>query len=98
MKWNLRQHAIPKTTWPGPSRRLSPSLAGYIAEENKANGFKRSWAGHRITTSFRYFGPGMRIYEEHLDCPFAPTVGEYQRGPVRQGARVERLDITVLES
>lgn len=35
--------------------------------------------------------------EEHLVFPFAATVEEYQRGPVRQGARVKVLDITFLD-
>ena len=35
--------------------------------------------------------------EEHLVFPFAATVVEYQRGPVRQGARVTVLAITFLD-
>src|SRR6185312_12509364 len=35
--------------------------------------------------------------EEHLIFPFAATVVEYQRGPVRQGARVSVLAITFLD-
>lgn len=35
--------------------------------------------------------------EEHLVFPFAATVVEHQRGPVRQGARVKVLDITFLD-
>jgi Calcium binding len=35
--------------------------------------------------------------EEHLVLPFAATVVEYQRGPVRQGARVTVLTITFLD-
>jgi Calcium binding len=35
--------------------------------------------------------------EEHLVFPFAATVEEYQRGPVRQGARVTVLSITFLD-
>jgi len=35
--------------------------------------------------------------EEHLVFPFAATVEEYQRGPVRQGARVSVLAITFLD-
>jgi hypothetical protein len=38
-----------------------------------------------------------RWKEEHLVFPFAATVVEYQRGPVRQGARVKVLDITFLD-
>jgi len=35
--------------------------------------------------------------EEHLVFPFAATMVEYQRGPVRQGARVSALAITFLD-
>src|SRR5260370_30390507 len=35
--------------------------------------------------------------EEHLVFPFAAIVEEYQRGPVRQGARVSVLAITLLD-
>jgi hypothetical protein len=35
--------------------------------------------------------------EEYLVFPFAATVEEYQRGPVRQGARVSVLAITFLD-
>src|SRR5713226_5363243 len=35
--------------------------------------------------------------EEHLVFPFAAAVEEYQRGPVRQGARVSVLAITFLD-
>jgi hypothetical protein len=35
--------------------------------------------------------------EEHLVFPFAATVVEYQRGPVRQGVRVSALAITFLD-
>jgi hypothetical protein len=35
--------------------------------------------------------------EEHLVFPFAATVEEYQRGPVRQGARVTVLAVTFLD-
>lgn len=46
-------------------------------------------------------GTAFRIWhaylEEHLVFPFTATVAEYQRGPVRQGARVKVLDITFLD-
>lgn len=35
--------------------------------------------------------------EEHLTFPFAATVAEYQRGPVRQGARVTVLAVSFLD-
>ena len=50
--------------------------------------------GHNILAVFRAWHAYL---EEHLVFPFAATVVEYQRGPVRQGARVSVLAITFLD-
>jgi hypothetical protein len=46
---------------------------------------------------FAVFRTWHAYLEEHLVFPFTATVVEYQRGPVRQGARVKVLDITFLD-
>ena len=46
---------------------------------------------------FAVFRAWHAYLEEHLVFPFAATVVEYQRGPVRQGARVSVLAITFLD-
>ncbi len=46
---------------------------------------------------FAVFRTWHAYLEEHLVFPFAATVEEYQRGPVRQGARVSVLAITFLD-
>ena len=51
-------------------------------------------AGHKELAVFRAWHAHL---EEHLVFPFAATVVEYQRGPVRQGARVTVLAITFLD-
>jgi Calcium binding len=51
-------------------------------------------AGHNELAVFRAWHAYL---EEHLAFPFAATVVEYQRGPVRQGARVSVLAITFLD-
>ncbi len=51
-------------------------------------------AGHNELAVFR---AGHASLEEHLVFPFAATVVEYQRGPVRQGALVSVLTITFLD-
>jgi Calcium binding len=51
-------------------------------------------AGHNELAVFRAWHAYL---EEHLVFPFAATVVEYQRGPVRQGARVSVLAITFLD-
>jgi hypothetical protein len=50
--------------------------------------------GHDEFAAFRNWHAYL---EEHLVFPFAATVEEYQRGPVRQGARVSVLAITYLD-
>jgi hypothetical protein len=50
--------------------------------------------GHNELAVFRAWHACL---EEHLVFPFAATVVEYQRGPVRQGARVSVLAITFLD-
>src|SRR2546425_4860193 len=50
--------------------------------------------GHSPLAAFRAWHAYL---EEHLVFPLAATVVEYQRGPVRQGARVKVLDITFLD-
>ena len=50
--------------------------------------------GHSPLAAFRAWHAYL---EEHLVFPFAATVVEYQRGPVRQGARVTVLAITFLD-
>ncbi len=50
--------------------------------------------GHNILAVFRAWHAYL---EEHLVFPFAATVVEYQRGPVRQGARDSVLAITFLD-
>ena len=51
-------------------------------------------AGHNELAVFRAWHAYL---EEHLVFPFTATVVEYQRGPVRQGARVSVLAITFLD-
>jgi hypothetical protein len=51
-------------------------------------------AGHNELAVFRAWHASL---EEHLVFSFAATVEEYQRGPVRQGARVTVLAITFLD-
>ena len=51
-------------------------------------------AGHNELAVFRAWHAYL---EEHLVFPFAATVVEYQRGPVRQGALVSVLAITFLD-
>ena len=51
-------------------------------------------AGHNELAVFRAWHAYL---EEHLVFPFEATVEEYQRGPVRQGARVSVLAITFLD-
>jgi hypothetical protein len=51
-------------------------------------------AGHNELAVFRAWHTYL---EEHLNFPFAAIVVEYQRGPVRQGARVSVLAITFLD-
>src|SRR5436853_1381419 len=51
-------------------------------------------AGHNELAVFRAWHAHL---EEHLVFPFAAKVEEYQRGPVRQGARVTVLAITFLD-
>jgi len=46
---------------------------------------------------FAVFGSWHAYLEEHLVFPFAAIVEEYQRGPVRQGARVTVLAIIFLD-
>jgi len=46
---------------------------------------------------FAVFRAWHAYLEQHLVFPFAATVEEYQRGPVRQGARVTVLAITFLD-
>src|SRR6266702_1028252 len=46
---------------------------------------------------FAVFRAWHAYLEEHLVFPFAATVQEYQRGPVRQGARVTVLATTFLD-
>ena len=46
---------------------------------------------------FAVFRTWHAYLEEHLVFPFAATVQEYQRGPVRQGARVTVLATTFLD-
>ena len=46
---------------------------------------------------FAVFGSWHAYLEEHLVFPFAATMQEYQRGPVRQGARVSVLAIIFLD-
>jgi hypothetical protein len=46
---------------------------------------------------FAVFRTWHAYLEEHLVLPFAATVEEYQRGPVRQGARVTVLAVTFLD-
>jgi len=46
---------------------------------------------------FAVFRAWQAYLEEHLVLPFEATVEEYQRGPVRQGARVSVLAITFLD-
>ncbi len=46
---------------------------------------------------FAVFRTWHTYLEEHLVFPFAAIVEEYQRGPVRQGARVTVLAITFLD-
>lgn len=50
--------------------------------------------GHGVFTVFRAWHAYL---EERLVFPFEATVEEYQRGPVRQGARVSVLAITFLD-
>ena len=50
--------------------------------------------GHNELAVFRAWHAYL---EEHLVFPFAANVVEYQRGPVRQGARVSVLAITFLD-
>jgi len=50
--------------------------------------------GHNELAVFRAWHAYL---EEHLVFPFAATVVEYQRGPVRQGARVTVLAVTFLD-
>lgn len=50
--------------------------------------------GHNEFSAFRAWHAYL---EEHLVLPFAATVEEYQRGPIRQGARVTVLAITFLD-
>ena len=46
---------------------------------------------------FAVFQTWHAYLEEHLVVPFAATVAEYQRGPVRQGDRVTVMGITFLD-
>jgi len=46
---------------------------------------------------FAVFRAWHAYLEQHLVFPFAATVEEYQRGPVRQGARVSVRAITLLD-
>ena len=50
--------------------------------------------GHDKFAAFRSWHAYL---EEHLVFPFVTTVEEYQRGPIRQGARVSVLAITYLD-
>src|SRR6266849_1156482 len=50
--------------------------------------------GHDEFAAFRSWHTYL---EEHLVFPFVATVEEYQRGPVRQGARVSVRAITLLD-
>jgi hypothetical protein len=68
----------------------------YLGEEQgkRIQAIVNRAAGHNEMAVFRAWHAYL---EEHLVFPFAATVQEYQRGPVRQGARVSVLAVTFLD-
>jgi Calcium binding len=93
---------------PAPARDTEDDVAAAVAELES----QTSWlylggeqgkriqaivnraAGHNELAVFRAWHAYL---EGHLVFPFAATVVEYQRGPVRQGARVTVLAVTFLD-
>ena len=101
---NLSNHEVEPTT----ARDTEDDVARTITEIES----KSSWLhlggeqGKRIQEivnraqdhdKFAVFRTWHAYLEDHLVFPFTAKVVEYQRGPVRQGARVKVLDITFLD-
>jgi hypothetical protein len=107
LSWS-EMNLLPEEVEPAPARDTEDDVAAATAELES----QTSWlylggeqgkriqaivnraAGHNELAVFRAWHAYL---EEHLVFPFAATVVEYQRGPVRQGARVTVLAVTFLD-
>jgi hypothetical protein len=107
LSWS-EMNLLPEEVEPAPARDTEDDVAATTAELES----QTSWlylggeqgqriqaivnraAGHNELAVFRAWHAYL---EEHLVFPFAAIVEEYQRGPVRQGARVSVLAITFLD-
>jgi hypothetical protein len=107
LSWS-EMNLLPEEVEPAPARDTEDDVAAATAELES----QTSWlylggeqgkriqaivnqaAGHNEMAVFRAWHAYL---EEHLVFPFAATVEEYQRGPVRQGARVTVLAVTFLD-
>src|SRR5438094_8555413 len=107
MSWS-EMNLSPEEVEPAAARDTENDVAAAIAELESQS----SWLylggeqGQRIQAivnraqgrnEFAVFRTWHAYLEGHLFFPFAATVQEYQRGPVRQGARVSVLAITFLD-
>jgi hypothetical protein len=107
LSWS-EMNLLPEEVEPAPARDTEDDVAATTAElESQTNwlylggeqgkriqAIVNRAAGHNELAVLRAWHAYL---EEHLVFPFAATVEEYQRGPVRQGARVSVLAITFLD-
>jgi len=107
LSWS-EMNLLPEEVEPAPARDTEDDVAAAIAElESQTNwlylggeqgqriqAIVNRAAGHNELAVFRAWHAYL---EEHLVFPFVATVVEYQRGPVRQGARVTVLAVTFLD-
>ena len=107
LSWS-EMNLAPEEVEPAAARDTEDDVTATIAELES----QTSWLylggeqGQRIQAivnrakghdEFAVFRVWHAYLEEHLVFPFAATVEEHQRGPVRQGARVSVLAITFLD-
>ncbi len=107
LSWS-EMNLLPEEVEPAPARDTEDDVAAATAELESQTSWlylggeqgKRIQAivnravGHNEMAVFRAWHAYL---EGHLVFPFAATVVEYQRGPVRQGARVSVLAVTFLD-